>query len=315
MSLPPAIFVMGPTASGKTALALELADKLPVELISVDSALVYKGMDIGTAKPDAKTLEQYPHRLVDIKEPSQPYSAAEFQTDALAAMQEISDSGRIPLLVGGTMMYYKFLCEGAADLPPADETIREQILLEANELGWPEMHKKLQGIDVEAANKIKPNDSQRIQRALEVYKVSGQTLSEFQRNQPAYKLPYEILCLGIAPKERSLLHERIALRLEQMFAQGFIEEVEGLKQREDVHIELPAMRSVGYRQVWEYLDGHYSYEQMRDKALFATRQLAKRQLTWLRKWPNLHWLESTDKDILAKCLKILDSTARINVLS
>lgn len=315
MSLPAAIFVMGPTASGKTALALELADKLPVELISVDSALVYKGMDIGTAKPDAQTLKQYPHRLVDIKDPSQPYSAAEFQTDALAAMQEICANGHIPLLVGGTMMYYKFLCEGAADLPPADEQIREQILQEAEVAGWPVMHQKLQSIDAQSAAKIKPNDSQRIQRALEVYAISGKTLSEFQRQQPSYQLAYQPVFLGIAPTERSLLHERIALRLNQMFDQGFVEEVEGLKQRDDLHAELPAIRSVGYRQVWEYLDAQSSYEEMRDKALFATRQLAKRQLTWLRKWPNLHWLESTDKDILSNSLKILDSTAKIKHLS
>lgn len=315
MNLPAAIFVMGPTASGKTALALELADKLPVELISVDSALVYKGMDIGTAKPDAQTLKQYPHRLVDIKDPSQPYSAAEFQTDALAAMQEICANGRIPLLVGGTMMYYKFLCEGAADLPPADEQIREQILQEAEVSGWPAMHQKLQSIDAQSAAKIKPNDSQRIQRALEVYAISGKTLSEFQRQQPSYQLAYQPIFLGIAPTERSLLHERIALRLNQMFDQGFVEEVEGLKQRDDLHAELPAIRSVGYRQVWEYLDAQSSYEEMRDKALFATRQLAKRQLTWLRKWPNLHWLESTDKDILSNSLKILDSTAKIKHLS
>lgn len=315
MSLPAAIFVMGPTASGKTALALELADKLPVELISVDSALVYKGMDIGTAKPDAQTLKQYPHRLVDIKDPSQPYSAAEFQTDALAAMQEICANGCIPLLVGGTMMYYKFLCEGAADLPPADEQIRAQILQEAEIEGWPAMHQKLQRIDAQSAARINPNDSQRIQRALEVYAISGKTLSEFQHQQPSYELAYRPVFLGVAPKERSLLHARIAQRLNQMFDQGFVEEVEGLKQRDDLHAELPAIRSVGYRQVWEYLDAQSSYEEMRDKALFATRQLAKRQLTWLKKWPNLHWLESTDKDILSNSLKILDSTAKINPLS
>lgn len=311
MSLPVAIFVMGPTASGKTALALELADQLPVELISVDSALVYKGMNIGTAKPDADTLARYPHRLIDIKDPCEPYSAAQFKVDALEAMQAITRNGNIPLLVGGTMMYYKFLCDGAANLPSADQALRSQILAEADQLGWPEMHQKLSVLDAQSAAKIKPNDSQRIQRALEVYALTGKTLSELQQQPTDYQLPYQPVYLGVAPQDRQCLHERIAMRLQQMFEQGFVDEVQSLKQRSDLHAELPSIRSVGYRQVWEYLDGLTSFEQMQDKALFATRQLAKRQLTWLRKWPNLNWLESTDKDILGNSLKILESSARI----
>ncbi|WP_353350434.1 tRNA (adenosine(37)-N6)-dimethylallyltransferase MiaA [Oceaniserpentilla sp. 4NH20-0058] len=304
--LPPAIFIMGPTASGKTALACALYDQLDCELISVDSALVYKDMNIGTAKPTAQELAQYPHHLIDIRDPSEPYSAADFREDVLPLMADITARGKIPVLVGGTMLYFKFLIEGAADLPEADETIRKQIEDEALEKGWPAIHAKLALVDPESAQRLNPNDPQRVQRALEVYMLTGKPLSEHWANQQAQSIPYSITQFAINPKERKTLHERIELRFKQMLDEGFVDEVRALYQRGDLHENLPAIRAVGYRQVWDYLDGKLEYDDMVQKGIVATRQLAKRQITWLRSWKDLNWLESEDPNLVQKALDILD---------
>lgn len=305
--LPPAIFIMGPTASGKTALACALYDELPCELISVDSALVYKDMNIGTAKPTAQELAQYPHHLIDIRDPSEPYSAADFREDVLSVMADVTARGNIPVLVGGTMLYFKFLLEGAADLPEADETVRKQIEEEALEKGWPAIHEQLAQVDPESAARLNPNDPQRVQRALEVYRVTGKTLTELWAQQQQKSIPYQVVQFAICPKERKTLHERIELRFEQMLKDGFVDEVRALYQRDDLHENLPAIRAVGYRQVWEYLEGQLSYDDMIFKGVVATRQLAKRQVTWLRSWENLHWLESEDPKLVESALVILKS--------
>ncbi|MFY0640677.1 MAG: tRNA (adenosine(37)-N6)-dimethylallyltransferase MiaA [Bermanella sp.] len=306
-SLPPAIFIMGPTASGKTALACALYDELPCELISVDSALVYKNMNIGTAKPTAEELAQYPHHLIDIRDPSEPYSAADFREDVLQVMADVTSRGNIPVLVGGTMLYFKFLLEGAADLPEADEAVRKQIEDEALEKGWPAIHEQLAQVDPESAARLNPNDPQRVQRALEVYRVTGKTLTEHWAQQQQKSIPYQVVQFAICPKERKTLHERIELRFEQMLKDGFVDEVRALYQRDDLHENLPAIRAVGYRQVWEYLDGQLSYDDMIFKGVVATRQLAKRQVTWLRSWENLNWLESEDPKLVETALSILKS--------
>ena len=305
--LPPAIFIMGPTASGKTALACALYDELPCELISVDSALVYKDMNIGTAKPTAQELAQYPHHLIDIRDPSEPYSAADFREDVLSVMADVTARGNIPVLVGGTMLYFKFLLEGAADLPEADETVRKQIEEEALEKGWPAIHEQLAQVDPESAARLNPNDPQRVQRALEVYRVTGKTLTELWAQQQQKSIPYQVVQFAICPKERKTLHERIEQRFEQMLKDGFVDEVRALYQRDDLHENLPAIRAVGYRQVWEYLEGQLSYDDMIFKGVVATRQLAKRQVTWLRSWENLHWLESEDPKLVESALVILKS--------
>ena len=292
--LPPAIFLMGPTASGKTALALELVDKYPCEIISVDSALVYKDMNIGTAKPDAEMLARAPHRLIDLIDPAESYSAANFREDALREMADITAAGKVPLLVGGTMMYFKFLRDGAAELPQSVPEVRERLLAEGLELGWPAMHEKLAHIDPESAARLKPMDSQRIQRALEVYEVSGKTLSQYWAEQQTEPLPYHVVNLAVCPEERSVLHQRIALRYRQMLDLGLVEEVQALREQAGVHRDLPAMKAVGYRQVWDYLDGRYDYDTMVERGIIATRQLAKRQFTWLRKWPYLDAYDSND---------------------
>jgi len=309
---PPAIFLMGPTASGKTALAVELVQNYNCEIISVDSALIYKGMDIGTAKPDAETLTKAPHRLINIIDPAESYSAADFREDALVHMAEITAAGKIPLLVGGTMMYFKFLLEGAAKLPASEPAVRERLLAEGTALGWPQLHARLATVDPESAERLNPMDSQRLMRALEVYEITGKTLSQFWVEQEQQVLPYTVTSLAVSPTERATLHQRIALRFEQMLEQGFIEEMQKLYQRSDLHINLPSMRCVGYRQAWEYLDGKYSYEEMRERGIIATRQLAKRQITWLRSWPDLHWLDSEDENILQSALKILDLNTIVN---
>lgn len=273
---------MGPTASGKTDLAISLCKRFPCEVISVDSALVYRGMDIGTAKPDPETLARTPHRLIDIRDPEESYSAGEFVRDAYREMDDILAAGRIPLLVGGTMMYFRALTEGIAALPSADEGIRRAIDAEAAEKGWPAMHEELQVVDPEAAQRIKPKDRQRIQRALEVYRSSGQPLSDWQRNSAPARNDIGYLKVGLNIEPRSLLHERIARRLDLMIEGGFIDEMKRLRERPGLVADCPAMRSVGYRQFWQYLEGDSSLEEARDRALFATRQLAKRQITWLR---------------------------------
>ncbi|EPL9568698.1 tRNA (adenosine(37)-N6)-dimethylallyltransferase MiaA [Providencia rettgeri] len=288
---PDAIFLMGPTASGKTALAIELRKHLPVEIISVDSALIYRGMDIGTAKPTAEELSQAPHRLIDILDPSLPYSAADFRRDALKVMSEITAQGKIPLLVGGTMLYFKALLEGLSPLPSANEAVRSQIEQIAQEHGWSEIHRRLAEVDPVAAERIHPNDPQRLSRALEVYLISGQTLTEMTQTA-GEKLPYNVFQFAIAPQDRKILHERIEQRFHLMIDAGFEEEVRALYHRGDLHVDLPAIRCVGYRQMWSYLDGEISHDEMVYRGICATRQLAKRQITWLRSWDNVRWLDS-----------------------
>lgn len=300
---------MGPTAAGKTALALELHRRLPVELISVDSALIYRGMSIGTAKPDAREQAQAPHHLLDIRDPSQPYSAAEFCQDALKAMEQISASGRVPLLVGGTMLYFKALLEGLSPLPSADAAIRAHIEQQAQQQGWPVLHQQLQAIDPESALRIHPNDPQRLSRALEVFFISGKTLTELKR-VVGTALPYQVYQFAIAPARRELLHQRIEQRFKQMLACGFEAEVRALFARGDLHADLPSVRCVGYRQMWSYLSGEIDYDAMVWQGICATRQLAKRQLTWLRGWKDLHWLDSDNQD--KSCNEVLQVIGALN---
>jgi tRNA isopentenyltransferase (miaA) len=288
---PTVIFLMGPTASGKTALAIELAKRLPCDIISVDSALVYRGMDIGTAKPTAEEQVQAPHRLLDLIEPTEAYSAADFRRDALREIESIVAQGRIPLLVGGTMLYYKALLEGLSPLPAADPLIRQAIETEAAQIGWDALHQQLQHIDPVSAARIHPNDPQRLSRALEVYRISGKTLTELTQTK-GEQLPYRTLQFAIAPRDRELLRQRIAERYKLMLAQGFEQEVRALYQRGDLNADLPSIRCVGYRQMWEYLDGQLSYDEMVYRGIVATCQLAKRQMTWLRGWQNVTWLET-----------------------
>ena len=281
--LPPAIFLMGPTASGKTGLAVDLLQRLPIELISVDSALVYKGMDIGTAKPDAATLAVAPHHLIDVIEPTHVYSAAHFRNDALRLMADITARGKIPLLVGGTMLYFKALQGGLSQLPEADIEVRARLDAQALETGWPAMHAKLAEIDPETAARLEPGDSQRIQRALEVHALSGQTMSALHKQSAGDDLPYRLLKIALVPSDRKVLHERIATRFDTMLQQGFLDEVRRLRTAyPELGPETPAMRCVGYRQALKHLDGEYDLAELREKGIAATRQLAKRQLTWLR---------------------------------
>jgi tRNA dimethylallyltransferase len=283
------ICLMGPTASGKTDLAIQLVEQLNCELISVDSALVYRGLDIGSAKPD------YPHHLVDIRDPNQAYSAAEFVADATALIADISARGKTPLLVGGTMLYFRALLEGLADMPAADPAIRARIERDAAAHGWPYVHAQLAAVDPDSAERIHPHHSQRLGRALEVYRASGVTMTELfarQSSQPGAFAGYRIVQMAICPTDRTVLHQRIAARFEQMMAAGFLGEVQQLYQREDLHPGLPAVRAVGYRQLWQHLAGECSLDEAVEKGIVATRQLAKRQLTWLRKWPDLEWIYS-----------------------
>ena len=289
---PLAIFLMGPTASGKTDLAIQLRQQLPVEVISVDSALIYRGMDIGTAKPSKAELALAPHRLIDICDPAESYSAANFRTDALREMQEISAQGKIPLLVGGTMLYYKALLEGLSPLPSADEKVRSEIEAKATLIGWAGLHQELSKIDPISAQRINPNDSQRINRALEVFYLTGKTLTELTA-QKGEALPYDILQFAIAPEQREVLHLRIEQRFHKMIELGFQQEVEKLYRRPDLNENLPSIRCVGYRQMWEYLRGDYDHDEMVFRGICATRQLAKRQITWLRGWTSpIQWLDS-----------------------
>lgn len=289
--LPPAVFIMGPTAAGKTDLALELAKRYPVEIISVDSALVYRGMDIGTAKPSPETLSEFPHHLVDILDPTEAYSAGRFRDDARALMTEITARGKVPLLVGGTMLYFKALQEGMSQLPAADAKVRAKLEAEAAKHGQAYLHQRLAGIDPVAAARIHINDPQRLQRALEVYELTGKSLTELT-TESVESLPYKVTKIIIAPFERAVLHERIARRYRNMVEKGFIEEVEKLYRRGDCHRGLPSIRAVGYRQAWSYLAGEYDRETFIDKAIIATRQMAKRQITWLRAQQDGVWFDS-----------------------
>ncbi|WP_038176115.1 MULTISPECIES: tRNA (adenosine(37)-N6)-dimethylallyltransferase MiaA [Vibrio] len=289
--LPLALFLMGPTASGKTDLAIRLRQQYPVEIISVDSALIYKDMDIGTAKPDAHEQAQAPHRLIDILDPSESYSAADFRRDALHEMNQIVAEGKIPLLVGGTMLYYKALLEGLSPLPAANPEIRQQIEQQALTIGWDQLHDQLKQIDPVSAERIHPNDPQRLSRALEVYRISGKTLTELTQTK-GESLPFRVKQFAIAPKERAELHRRIELRYEKMIEAGFEDEMRTLYARGDLHPDLPSIRCVGYRQMWDYLEGKCTLDDAVFKGICATRQLAKRQITWLRSWDNLTWLDS-----------------------
>ena len=294
-TLPPAIFVMGPTASGKTDLAVSLYKKLPVELISVDSALVYQEMNIGTAKPSAEILQQAPHALIDIIPPTEAYSAAHFRTDTLKLMADITARGKIPLLVGGTMLYFKALEEGMSQLPEADPEVRKLIEQEASEVGWPAMHAKLALVDPESAARLQPNDVQRIERALEVYRITGQSMTILHQATSGDALPYRLLKIALVPSDRKVLHARIALRFDQMLANGFVNEVKTLlSQYPALTADSTSMRCVGYRQALEYLAGDYDEAELRDRGIFATRQLAKRQLTWLRGMENLYEVDCLD---------------------
>ncbi|MBN1008142.1 tRNA (adenosine(37)-N6)-dimethylallyltransferase MiaA [Amphritea pacifica] len=304
--LPPAIFLMGPTASGKTDLAMALCDRLPCDIISVDSAMIYREMNIGTATPDAEFLSRYPHRLVNILDPAESYSAADFRTDALREMAEITAAGRIPLLVGGTMLYYQALLKGLATLPQADQSIRERLVKEAEQSGWETLHRRLQQVDPVAAQRIHPNDPQRMQRALEVYELTGRSMTELWQEQESQRLPYHVTQLCVMPGERKTLHERIEQRFHIMLEQGFEAEVRALWERGDLNLQMPSVRCVGYRQMWEYFEGVWDYPTMIEKGVIATRQLAKRQVTWLRSWDNLHHFESADPNLTNNALKLLD---------
>lgn len=303
---PLAIFLMGPTASGKTALACALAERFAVELVSVDSALVYRGLDIGSAKPDAATLARHPHALIDIRDPAEPYSAADFRVNALAAMRAITARGRVPLLVGGTGLYFRALQQGLSALPEADAELRAQISAEASEIGWPQLHARLTGQDPVAATRIGPNDAQRIQRALEVIALTGRPLSELQGSRVREPFPWRVLKLALLPADRAPLHARIAERFDAMLAAGFLDEVRALRARGDLHADLPAIRAVGYRQAWQYLDGAFDAAELRDRSIFATRQLAKRQITWLRSELDARALDPERADLAARAVDALE---------
>ena len=326
-TLPPAIFLMGPTASGKTDLAMALCDLLPCDIISVDSAMIYRGMDIGTAKPTPQELVRAPHRLIDICDPADTYSAADFRRDALEQMADITRRGRIPLLVGGTMMYFKALLHGMSGLPSASPELRQQIKQEAESFGWQHLYDELAAKDPVAAELIHPNNRQRLMRAIEVIRLTGQPISELWQAETGTSaqhqrsgiedytyftrwqadesgdLPYTVFQFALAPEERKVLHERIERRFLAMLEAGFLEEVRRLMARGDLSPELPSLRCVGYRQAWEYLSGDCDYVTFVNRGVAATRQLAKRQLTWLRKWPDLHWLDSSDPQVVLETLK------------
>lgn len=290
-ALPKAIFLMGPTASGKTELAIRLVEQYNCEIISVDSALVYRGMDIGSAKPDTQEQARAPHHLIDILDPSVAYSAADFRTDALRLMTEISERGKTPLLVGGTMLYFKALIDGLSPLPAAQPQIRQEIELQAKQHGWQWLHDELAKVDPVSAKRIHPNDPQRLSRALEVYRISGKSMTELSTTIDN-ELPFDVVQFAIYPDERSELHQRIELRFKQMLALGFEQEVKALYDRNDLHVDMPSIRCVGYRQMWDYLDGSIDYDEMVFRGIVATRQLAKRQMTWLRGWKDLQRLHT-----------------------
>ncbi|THB75048.1 MAG: tRNA (adenosine(37)-N6)-dimethylallyltransferase MiaA [Gammaproteobacteria bacterium] len=299
------ICVMGPTASGKTGLGIELVECLNGEIISVDSAMVYKGMDIGTAKPTPEELARAPHRLIDIIDPAEAYSAANFREDAIREANEIFAKGKVPIFVGGTMLYYRALLSGLSDLPQADERVRKKLEDELAQFGLGKMHQRLQQIDHESAARIHPNDPQRIQRALEVYEITGKPLTQLFEEQKREQAPFQAIKVALQPDERSKLHEKIEQRFRLMLEHGFIEEVEGLRSRGDLDLTKPSMRAVGYRQVWEYLDGNRTYEQMLEKGVASTRQLAKRQITWLRAEDGLTWFDGENPQLVENVLSFM----------
>lgn len=308
----PVIFLMGPTCGGKTALAVELARAYPVSIINVDSALFYRGLDIGAARPSPAVLAEVPHRLLGIRDPAEPYSVADFCQDAMQEIQAIHRENRLPLLVGGTMLYFRALMQGLSSLPPADASVRMRLEREAEELGWEALHNRLKQQDPEAAARISPRDRQRLQRALEVYELTAVPLSQHHQGgdeqgklldraaSPFAGFPYTVFPLAVAPVRRELLHQRIEQRFLQMLDAGLVEEVAALRARGDLHPGLPAMKAVGYRQVWRYLDGCYGREEMVYRAIVATRQLAKRQFTWLRRWPELLWLDTDSPGLVGQ---------------
>ncbi len=303
---PPAIFLMGPTASGKTALAVSLVERFPLEIISVDSALVYRDMNIGTAKPDAATLARAPHHLLDIRDPTEAYSAATFCADAQRLMDDITARGKVPLLVGGTMLYFRALLRGLDDLPRADPALRKKQEIEAASRGWPALHVDLAQVDPVTAQRLSPNDSQRIGRALEIYQLTGKPMSALL-DQAQTALPYRVLQLALIPSDRAVLHQRIATRFDAMLADGLLDEVEALRKTYTLKPDLPAMRAVGYRQAWAYLEGEIDRAGLYEQGLAATRQLAKRQLTWLRSWPDAVALDALADDLDARAF---DQVAR-----
>ena len=312
-SLPPAIFLMGPTASGKTDIAMGLREHLPVDIISVDSAQVYRQMNIGSAKPDPETLKQHPHRLIDIRDPVEAYSAGDFLKDAKTQMDEITAAGRIPLLVGGTMLYFKVLLEGLAELPPGNQVIRDELQGRAEKSGWPSLHEELKRIDPKVAARLHPNHSQRIQRALEVYLITGSSLSELQSLSKGKGIQdeYQLTQLALVSNNRSLLHERIAKRLHLMMERGFESEVKALYQRGDLAATSTAMRSAGYRQLWDYCDGLLSIEEAVERGIIASRQLAKRQITWLRNWPNAREILVDNGESYHNCINICNQSLKM----
>lgn len=314
-STPLAVAIMGPTASGKTAAALEIARRIPCEIISVDSALVYRGMDIGTAKPSPAELAEVPHHLIDIIDPLDAYSAMQFRQDALRLTLEIAARGRLPLLVGGTMLYFKVLRDGLDELPQADPALRAQIDEEAARIGMPALHARLATLDPVTAARLQPNDSQRIQRALEITLLTGQPMSALLSQKPAEPLPFALLPLALEPSERAVLHERIALRFDLMLQGGALErEVAALRARGDLHLGLPSMRCVGYRQMWEYLDGSIDAATLREKGIAATRQLAKRQLTWLRSMPERISIDCNRPDAAAAVLALVEQALQARAM-
>ncbi len=311
---PLAVAIMGPTASGKTAAALAIASAIPAEIISVDSALVYRGMDIGTAKPSAEELASAPHHLIDIIEPTEAYSVAQFRNDTLRLVAEISARGKLPLLVGGTMMYFKGLADGLDDLPTADAALRAEIEAEAARIGWPGMHTKLRALDPVTAERLAPNDAQRINRALEIIALSGKPMSELLARREKVELPFELMSFALEPSDRSVLHARIATRFDQMLGtsddSGIVAEVARLRARGDLNPVLPSMRCVGYRQAWDYLDGSIDRAALRETGIIATRQLAKRQLTWLRSMPDRIVLDCLSGNPAAEILRQVQEKLR-----
>ena len=301
----PIICLMGPTATGKTDLAIELVQRFPLEIISVDSAMVYRDMNIGTAKPTLEALLKAPHRLINLRDPAEPYSVGNFRVDVQAAIEEIRQQGKVPLLVGGTMLYFYILQNSMASLPEADQTIREALVIEAERIGWPAMHKKLEVVDPVTASQLHPNDSQRIQRALEIYEITGQSMTSLQNLHSSKPFPYKFINIILEPQDRKHLHDRIAERFANMLAQGFLEEVKQLRKRNDLNVQLPSIRTVGYRQAWAYFDGQYDKEMLKERAVIATRQLAKRQLTWLRRWQEASRFYFENKNLYQQTIQYL----------